>query len=472
MMTETAASERSEAGFVRDLLGGLDAKSAARVVAAGADLAMIIDNAGIIRDVAVPHGDPTGGEAGGWLDKRWTDTVTRESRGKVEEMLKAAAAGSEGRWREINHPTPSGGSVSLKYMAVKAGDQGHVVALARDQRAVADLQQRLVVAQQTMERDYARLREAESRYRLLFHFTDEAILVVDAGSKKVADANPAANKLLGAVDSALLGRTFASLFDAPSRDAAIALLAMAGGGAQSKARTDLTARGAVHSVMASLFRQERHGLFLIRLTPKQAVETLLEPQRRLLDVLERIPDAFVATDGETRIVAENAAFLELTRCASAEQVRGRLLEEFIGRADLDRNLLVASVREHGVVKNFATVLRNRLGEQENVDVTGVHAADAGFYGFSIRVAPRDLGASRLSGELPRSIEQLSQLIGRVTLKELVRETSDLVERMCIEAALELTGNNRASAAEVLGLSRQSLYSKLHRHGLATPSEEQ
>ena len=49
--------------------------------------------------------------------------------------------------------------------------------------------------------------------------------------------------------------------------------------------------------------------------------------------------------------------------------------------------------------------------------------------------------------------------------ELVRETTDVIERLCIEAALELTGDNRASAAEMLGLSRQSLYSKLRRFGL-------
>jgi DNA-binding protein Fis len=29
----------------------------------------------------------------------------------------------------------------------------------------------------------------------------------------------------------------------------------------------------------------------------------------------------------------------------------------------------------------------------------------------------------------------------------------------------MTGDNRASAAEMLGLSRQSLYAKLHRFGL-------
>jgi DNA-binding NtrC family response regulator len=47
----------------------------------------------------------------------------------------------------------------------------------------------------------------------------------------------------------------------------------------------------------------------------------------------------------------------------------------------------------------------------------------------------------------------------------VRETTDVIERMCIESALMLTGDNRASAAEMLGLSRQSLYVKLHRYGL-------
>ena len=48
----------------------------------------------------------------------------------------------------------------------------------------------------------------------------------------------------------------------------------------------------------------------------------------------------------------------------------------------------------------------------------------------------------------------------------MRDTTDVIERLSIEAALELTGDNRASAAEILGLSRQSLYVKLRRFGLA------
>ena len=63
------------------------------------------------------------------------------------------------------------------------------------------------------------------------------------------------------------------------------------------------------------------------------------------------------------------------------------------------------------------------------------------------------------------------MIGRVSLKDLVRETTDVIERLCIEAALEITGDNRATAAEMLGLSRQSLYAKLRRYGMGDLSDE-
>jgi DNA-binding NtrC family response regulator len=47
----------------------------------------------------------------------------------------------------------------------------------------------------------------------------------------------------------------------------------------------------------------------------------------------------------------------------------------------------------------------------------------------------------------------------------------VIERLCIEAALKLTGGNRASASELLGLSRQSLYVKLARYGIGGDTAE-
>jgi DNA-binding NtrC family response regulator len=46
------------------------------------------------------------------------------------------------------------------------------------------------------------------------------------------------------------------------------------------------------------------------------------------------------------------------------------------------------------------------------------------------------------------------------LKDIVAETTNVIQKMCIETAIELTMNNRVAATEMLSLSRQSLYVKL------------
>lgn len=60
-------------------------------------------------------------------------------------------------------------------------------------------------------------------------------------------------------------------------------------------------------------------------------------------------------------------------------------------------------------------------------------------------------------------------MGRVPLREIVSETTDMIEKLCIMSALDLTMNNRVSASEMLGLSRQSLYIKMRRFGITEPS---
>jgi DNA-binding NtrC family response regulator len=64
-----------------------------------------------------------------------------------------------------------------------------------------------------------------------------------------------------------------------------------------------------------------------------------------------------------------------------------------------------------------------------------------------------------------SNRNVMELVGSASLKEIVSETTDVVEKMCIETAISLTRNNRVAAAEMLGLSRQSLYVKLRKYGL-------
>ncbi|MBS0277611.1 MAG: transcriptional regulator PpsR [Proteobacteria bacterium] len=445
-------------------------------MAAAGDVAMVIDREGIIRDLAISNSDlPMEGFAD-VIERRWVDTVTVESRRKVEELLRDAAANRDGRWREINQQSPKG-SIPFRYMAVDAGRDGRVIALGRDLRGVAVLQQRLLQAQQSMERDYIRLRQAESRYRVLFQIASEAVLIVDQATKKIVEANPAAGNLLAVPYESLAGQAFTKLFHPEARDTALTLLTDSTAAAQSEpvrvriadGRNDFTAS-------ASLFRQDGATHVLIRLASLRNAAPLAEDDSKLklLRVLNRIPDAFVVTDEALNIIDSNLSFLELTQLASAEAAKTQSLSRFIGRPGVDLTVLMANLREHGWARSFGTVIRTIYGAQEDVELSAVSVREGleSYFGFVIRPMKREQAIpAEQRRELPRTAEQLTQLVGRVSLREIVGETTDVIERMCIEAALNLTSNNRASAAEILGLSRQSLYSKLNRYGLGSTEQD-
>jgi len=454
-------------------LGGLDAEAAAAVISAASDIALILDRDGVIRDVAFGSDELAREEYGKWLGQPWTDTVTAESRAKVESMLRDAASKVPPRWRHVNHPSSRGADVPVVYSAVQVGNDGRVVAVGRDLRSVAALQQRLVEAQQSMERDYWRLRHVETRYRLLFQMASEAVLIVDAATLKVIEANPASSVLLGESERRIVSRPFLDAFDAESAQAIETMLA----GVRTAGRADDVNARMIGSerqlvISAQLFRHESSSLFLVRLVP-QAQESGLAGLPRstaamLAAVVAGAPDAFVITDPEGKILAANPAFVDLAQLVSEEQARGESLERWLGRPGVDLNVMITNLRQYGMVRLFATTLRGEHGSDADVEISAVAVPQGKppCMGFTIRNVGRRLNADTRAGrELPRSVEQLTELVGRVPLKELVREATDLIERLCIESALELTHDNRASAAEMLGLSRQSLYVKLRKYGL-------
>jgi transcriptional regulator PpsR len=459
-----------------ETLGALDADSAARVVEAAGDISLVVGDEGQIVDISFAAGDPTGAGADKWLGRDWAETVGSDSKGKVSEMIAAARAGVDGRWRQVNHPTESG-DVPVRYFAVGAHD-GRIVVIGRDMRAMAAMQQRLIQTQQSLERDYLRLRQAESRYKLLFDLGSEPVLVVDAETRRIKEANPAALALAKAKGGALVNRPLTALIDAADHDAAVAYLGSVSSSSEVPAATVRLAVGTKGKVTlsATAFRQDRTPFFLVRLSVHDALGGSGPGSSQMLDVIEHLPDGFVLVDASLRIITANQAFLEQAQAAMLTRVKGATLGRYLGRAGIDMDLIVDQLREHGSVRNVATIMRGSDGAIDPVEVSAVAAPgpEGDCFGFSIRsVGRRMTDLPPTERDLPRSVEQLTGLVGRMSLKEIVRESTDLIERLCIEAALEYTADNRASAAEILGVSRQSLYSKLHRHGLGNlvPEEE-
>ena len=167
-------------------LGSIDPETAAALLALASDVALVLDSDGVIRDVAFGNQDLARDAYRDWIGRRWVDTVTVESKPKIESLIHEANA-QPSRWRQVNHPVPKGPDVPVTYSVIRYHRDRRIVAVGRDQRAMAALQQRLIEAQQAMEREYARIRDSEKRYRLLFQLAAEAVLIVDR--KRYQSAN-------------------------------------------------------------------------------------------------------------------------------------------------------------------------------------------------------------------------------------------------------------------------------------------
>jgi transcriptional regulator PpsR len=464
----------------KESLGDLGALTAAKLIAAATDVALVVDPQGVIRDVAF-NKDELSLELDGqgrWLGSRLVDVVTSDTQPKIRELLLDATVRDASTWRQVNHPSPAGEDVPVLYSAINFGRDDRLLVVGRDLRQLAMMQQRLINAQQSMERDYIRLRHAETRYRLLFQVSSEAVMIVDATSELIVDANPATLALFDATAPRTLNSAVTGFVDGADQQAVLNLFAdVRSTGRDGRARIRLANAARECELSASLFRQENASLFLVRLASHAPVPETAAAKTTslLLKYFESAADALVITQFDGRVVRANLAFLEMAQLGSAEQARGEPLDRWLGRTGVDLSVALANLRQSGAIKLFATVLRGEYGAAAEVEVSAVALSDVEdkpCFGFAIRnVEKRLTGATSSKRELPRSVAQLTELIGRVPLRDLVRETTDVIEKLSIEAALELTGDNRASAADMLGLSRQSLYVKLRRYGLAEHAPE-
>ncbi len=448
-----------------DHFNGLPPERTAEIFGHAADVTLVVDADGVIQDAAFAMSDLFSAGGSDWRGKKWDETVTEECQSKVAEILQEARAGHTIRPRELNHFMPHGDDVPIRYSAVRLDQQGSVIVFGRDISKVATLQQKLMNSQLSIEREFARLRSAEMRYRMMFQLGGVPQVVIDTSNLRVCDINPAALRLLGMEPRQVENAKVTQLFDSNDKEALEKLL-MATINHRTEEDVKIGLRGGeVITIGATLFRQERRGYLLLNLSSNSGnvVPLTYAVERRILDLIEQMPDAFVVTNADRRVLATNNALIDLLNLPNLKDAEGQLFDSWFERAGVDCNVLVANVKEHGTVRRFATVLRGGFGRSESVEIaaTKIVSANEILYGFLIRPVSAPLAIGDPETEVvPRSNEQITNLVGHMPLKDIVRETTSMIEQLCIDAALDLTGGNRVSAARMLGLSRQSLYAKL------------
>lgn len=459
---ETRSGFQNPAEFLCDL----SPDQLSDLISVSADVALLIEE-GVVKDVALANKTLIeNGYGEDWLGKAWIDTVTVESRPKIEALLSGEP--QDVPWRQVNHTSQSALDVPVKYTTIPLDDGDRMMALGRDLSEVSLLQQKLVTAHQDLERDYSRMRLAEGRYRLLFNSSSEAILIINGADWSIEEANTAAELMTEQDKQDLVSKSITSLFKPADTGRINTLIVSSVSQGVSTERDVTLSSGKQVNLSASVFPETDKKRIILRVTDAQSSGQAIKRNPTLDKMIDYLPDGLVIADADQRILRINETFVQSAQLSSALDAKGVELSTYLGRSSTDINVLYSTLKKNGMVRNFATVARDRFGSEEKVEVSAVSAPteDGTVYAFSVRSVSRRLTqAPRLDEKLPRASTDFTELVGRVPLKDIVNESTVLIERLCIEAALKISDNNRASAAEMLGLSRQGLYSKLKRVGL-------
>lgn len=462
-------SEASDLG----VLSALAPQLAQTFVSIASDIALVIDDAGVIRSVALGD-DPLDGSASGWVGRRWSETVTGETRTKIEQLLAEAQTSGITRRREVNHPTESGHDIPVAYAAIRLGDNGPVLAVGRDLRAVSAIQQRFIDAQQSMERDYWHRRQTETRYRQLFQVATDAVLVVDAATLSVLEANRAATRLFGRPGAELSGQPASAGLAGGARAAFDELLVTVRtrgrpGEIRTRGALDASGRPLLLDIAATPFRADDDQLLLVR---ARAVDADVHgAAMRLADFVERTPDAVVIADSAGRVLMANPAFQALCRAALPAQAHahpvGHALAELLGDPRGQWQAALAEAR-HGGLAEMRRVAVGAASDPMAIEVSIAMVADGDqeCLGLTMRRVDQRLEALPPQvGELAAAIDRLAAQVGLATLPELLQETTDLAERHLLEATLMRTQGDHLQAAQLLGIGVDSLWLRLRHHGL-------
>lgn len=465
-------TSNGETTWTSGLIPVIEADIAGRIIASVSDIALIVDASGKISDAKCSPEFIGQSHIVSWSGAQIQATLTVESVPKFETRIARFLDGAgEVLPVELNHRAASGFTeLPVRYTFHKIGSDGAVLMLGNDLRRTAEMQQQLVAAQLALEADYEAQREHDIRLRVLMESSDLATAFVSVATGHVVSCNAAAEVLLGKSKDALIDAPFADEFEAKGRKDVVDRMITA---ATEQSQTPVLAKSIRGnrklSLSPTLFRGSSSQMVLckIALAGTQSA-TADQLQSQLVDLFQNGVDSFVFVTEAGNILSANEAFLKLTHVTHSQSVLGRSIADFCARGTVDLNVMIENARRSGGMRLYATKITSAHGGERPVEIsTSLLKAGADpVFALVIRDSHRvETVTSSRKQITDVDMHSVIELIGGQSLKDIVAKTTDVVEKMCIETAVQMTSNNRAAAAEMLGLSRQSLYVKLRKYNL-------
>lgn len=425
------------------LLSGFAPKLANMFVSLAGDIALVVDQEGVVRNVAVREG-VAGPTANTWVGRPWAETVTGDTRRKIELLLQEVGNAGVTRRREVNHPSSGGADIPMSYSALRLGAQGPVIAVGRDLRAVAAIQQQMLHAQQDMERDYWTLRREQSHQRELDQLATDAVLVVEAASLQVRVANAAA--------SGLFADTAAPL-PAALQDL---LVAARHSGKAAELRTRLKS-GAFDNPMLDLFITPLRAS-----KPSDSLRLMVRARRVGFHEAPPPETATVVTDTRGRVLMANDALLAMCPVAAASTLQGQLLCEVLDGSQGALATLMERVQREGLVHLASVVVGGRGAPVCEADITAMLVTDGDQERIGLCLQPQ---TPTDSDAFVAALQALMAQAQALPLAGLLQQVGALTEHHAISNTLMRTRGNQAACADLLGIEADDLALRLARLGL-------
>jgi len=412
-----------------------------------------------------------------WVGRPWSETVVASSEDHVRRVIEDAGSSGASILLQLKQRFPSGRELLMEYTTVRLGDGSDLLAVGKNLQAVTELQVKLQEAQREREQHSWKSRDLETRYRLLFDASHEALTLLDAKTLQVVEVNPAGARELNLIP----GDDFLDGLDLKEQKRLRGMFRRVRDyGRSPRILVHLGPNRSLWGVRASLLPAEPEQLLMVQLAPIEELrpggDMRGQEQRSSFSIeglLERFPDGFVVIDADGLVERANRAFVDLIQVKSESALVGVPLGRWMAEPGSDAAVLLATMAENRVVQDFKTRLRTDGDHEVAVSVTGVASAEGArqHFGLMIKSISRRLNSDDDHWRLHHATQALIESDGKTTLPMLVKESSEMLERRYIEAALKLRHGNRTAAAELLGISRQSLHLKLNRYASSDGSSD-
>ncbi len=422
-----------------------------RALAPHSDAVVALDAEDRVARVGAEPGSDLAARLSGWLGRPLADVLDAAGFRAVQ-ALRADRSGG----RALATTAREEGAVPLS-VAVDAHGRLHL----RDEAGTVEMQGQLARALAALAADAREDRALEARHRALLAEMAEAVAVVHAETGRIVEMTGGAARMMGGDAARLAGAAFTQFFEGRRRSEFIdGLVAAALFGGTEETRAELRhGRGTIR-IRPSIFRTDDGTVLVCRMSRATGREPAAPP-RGVPSLVARSPDGIACLDADGIVMHANAAFVGMVGAPSPSRIVGQPLAVHLLRGEIDLRALFSGDRPAA----FVTRIGPTGGRRRPVEIAA-SALDHGGLGLIARdltLAPVTRGAAPVvAGE---GLPDTASLVGSAPLRDIVAATTEAVERSCIVSALSLTEGNVAAAAEMLGLSRQSLYVKLRKFDL-------